>query len=448
MTIFNRKEPLILFLGDLLAFALALWLTLFFRYGGNLPESVVGVHFQAFSILFVVWLLVFYIAGLYGKRTILFKSRLPKKIFQAQLVNSVLAVLFFYLIPYFGIAPKTNLFVCLVISFLLILIWRFYGESLLGPRHRQKGIIIGAGGEFHELAEEINNNNRYAVIFDSVIDLETSSDQEVSLISQKIETSGASIVVADFRNQKIQTTLPELYRLVFNQVKFVDFYRLYEDIFDRIPLSLVKHSWFLANISFLPSKTYDGLKRIMDIILASIIGVISLLLYPFVYVAIKTDDGGKVFISQKRVGRGGKSFEIFKFRTMTRDDGGKDSDKNGNHITKIGNFLRKTRIDELPQLWNVLMGDLSLIGPRPELPILAEQYKKEIPYYDVRHLIKPGLSGWAQLNQSNPPKRDLNFNDTKVKLSYDLFYLKNRSLMLDIKIILRTVATLLSRSGL
>ena len=116
-------------------------------------------------------------------------------------------------------------------------------------------------------------------------------------------------------------------------------------------------------------------------------------------------------------------------------------------ITKVGNFLRKTRIDELPQLINVLRGDMSLIGPRPELPVLVKQYEQEVPYYRVRHLIKPGLSGWAQLYQKDPPKSTADAEKTRIKLSYDLYYIKNRSFFLDISIALRTIAALLSRSG-
>jgi lipopolysaccharide/colanic/teichoic acid biosynthesis glycosyltransferase len=116
-------------------------------------------------------------------------------------------------------------------------------------------------------------------------------------------------------------------------------------------------------------------------------------------------------------------------------------------ITRVGNFIRKTRLDELPQFFNVLIGDLSFIGPRPEKPELAFTYESEIPFYNVRHLVKPGLSGWAQIYQDNPPKFGLNIEDTKTKLAYDLYYIKNRSLLLDLKIALRTIKTLLSRTG-
>ena len=123
-------------------------------------------------------------------------------------------------------------------------------------------------------------------------------------------------------------------------------------------------------------------------------------------------------------------------------------EKRQEKITKVGRFLRASRIDELPQLWNVFKGDISLIGPRPELPKLVNLYEKEISFYNVRHLIKPGLSGWAQLYQQTPPKFSADYGETKIKLSYDLFYIKNRSFFLDIKIALKTIKALLSRSGL
>ncbi|MFA6898427.1 MAG: sugar transferase, partial [Candidatus Paceibacterota bacterium] len=272
--------------------------------------------------------------------------------------------------------------------------------------------------------------------------------EAVSNIDRQLKDGRISLVVADLSHEKIQPILPEFYKLLFSWVKFLDAGKLYEEIFDRVPLSLIRYGWLLQNVSNSPKKTYDSLKRLMDLILGVIGGLVSLVFYPFVYLAIKLDDGGPVFISQERIGQNNKIFKILKFRTMTKDDAGYAVAKQTNRTTRVGGFLRRTRIDELPQLWNVLRGDLSLIGPRPELPILASAYDKDISYYRARHLIKPGLSGWAQLNQQNPPKRDLNFNDTKVKLSYDLFYLKNRSLFLDIKIALRTIADLLSRSGL
>src|SRR3972149_2777495 len=262
-----------------------------------------------------------------------------------------------------------------------------------------------------------------------------------------IYSNNIKIIAVVFSHQEITPLLPHLYNLIFSKVRFIDSHRIYEDIFDRIPLSLVTYSWFLENISVSPKFTYDFLKRIMDIVLSFFLGLISFLLYPFVYIAVKFDDGGNIFIWQERVGQNNQEIKIIKFRTMSVDDSGEGEQGRENKVTRVGKFLRASRIDELPQLWNVLKGDISLIGPRPELPNLVHLYEKEISFYNVRHLIKPGLSGWAQLYQKVVPKFSTDYEQTKTKLSYDLFYIKNRSFWLDIKIALRTVETLLSRSG-
>jgi lipopolysaccharide/colanic/teichoic acid biosynthesis glycosyltransferase len=223
---------------------------------------------------------------------------------------------------------------------------------------------------------------------------------------------------------------------------------LYEGIFDRIPISLVSYNWFLENVSVTPNTSYDLFRRLEDIVVSFIFGVVSLVFYPFIILAIKIEDGGDIFIVQNRVGKNNVPIKILKFRTMSFNDNEEISkDKIKNQITAVGRFLRKSRLDELPQLWNVFTGELSLIGPRPELPALAQIYEKEVPYYNVRHLIQPGLSGWAQLYHNRHPHQGLDTVETKNKLSYDLYYLKHRSLFLDLQIALKTVKTLLSRTG-
>ena len=152
---------------------------------------------------------------------------------------------------------------------------------------------------------------------------------------------------------------------------------------------------------------------------------------------------GPVFLYQERAGKGNRPIRILKLRTWTLKD-----DPTGHRITPFGKFLRRSRIDELPQLWNVIRGDLSLIGPRPELPELVKVYANEIPYYNMRHLLTSGLSGWAQVHHLKHPHHIADVEETRNKLSYDLYYLKNRSLVLDIKIALKTIKTLISQSGL
>lgn len=188
----------------------------------------------------------------------------------------------------------------------------------------------------------------------------------------------------------------------------------------------------------------------MDIIVASILGILSLIWYPIVYIATRFDDRGPLLIAQERIGKNGRTIRMSKFRSMTANDSGSYSHNNGKSnlkVTKVGSFIRMTRVDELPQLWSVIKGDQSLIGPRPELPALVQIYEKKIPYYNVRHLIKPGLSGWAQISHRSHPHHAVAVDDTRDKLSYDLFYVKNRSLMLDIRIALQTLKSIISKQG-
>jgi exopolysaccharide biosynthesis polyprenyl glycosylphosphotransferase len=456
MTIYNKKEAIFLFLGDMLVFFVSLWLALVIRNFGILPSGLLYTHLLPFSFIFLAWTISFFVAGLYGKHTLLFKSRLPTLLLNTQIINSVLAIAFFYFIPAFVITPKILLFIYLAVSFALILLWRVRLVSMLGFRKKQKAFLVGEGKEILELYEEVNNNRRYSLSFVGFLDIgKEGFDIEDDLVHPVYE-NGVSVIVLDSKSEKIEPLLPHLYNLIFANVRFVDMHKVYEDIFDRVPLSLLRYNWFLQNISCASHPVYDTLKRTMDIFVSLFALVVSLLFYPFVFIAIKLDDGGPIFSHQDRVGKGNGIIHLLKFRTMSRDDGGEWGTgdlprealvKQENKITRVGAFLRKSRIDEIPQLWNVLFGTISLIGPRPEFPEPVKQYVAEVPYYNIRHLIKPGLSGWAQIYHENHPHHGIDVAETKNKLSYDLYYIKNRSIMLDVKIALLTIRTLLSRSG-
>jgi len=453
MYISNKKEPVILLFGDLVIFFVSLWFALFVRYFEFPNINTLLEHISPFTILFIVWIFIFFISGLYEKHTLILKNKLPNIILNTQITNSIIAVLFFYLAPSFGIAPKTTLFIYLVVSFILILIWRNYWTHLfVNGSKKQDGIIIGNGEDVDELKKEINNNERYSIKIIGLIDPNKISNEEIQeKILDFIQKANISVVIIDMQNRKLEPILSGFYGLIFSSnTHFIDLYKVYEEIFDRVPISLIKHNWFLENVSSYSKVMYDALKRLMDVTISFVLSIFSLIFYPFVIIAIKIDDGGPVFIKQNRIGKNNKEIKIIKFRTMKNDDKGKQVLKTSddNRITKVGNFLRKLRIDELPQLWSVLGGSLSLIGPRPEMPMLTMIYEKEIPYYNARHLIKPGLSGWAQLYQNTPPKFQVQSDQTKIKLSYDLYYIKNRSIFLDFKVALKTLKILFSRSGI
>jgi exopolysaccharide biosynthesis polyprenyl glycosylphosphotransferase len=438
MVISNKKEPFLLFVGDVLIFALSLWISLAIR-NTEIPswDSYTAI-LTPFSIVFLAWALVFFIAGLYDKYTTLLKDKMSGIIVNAQLANSLIVVAFFYLIPYFGITPKTILFIDLFISFVLIYLWRIYSHSLLGLKRKEPAIIVGSGEEMESILREINENPRSELKFVLSINLDKGTDNITNIISEKVK-EGVLVIVADFKDTRVEAILSHFYNLIFSGVKFISMDEVYENVFDRIPVILLKYNWFLENISIVHNVAYSFIKRLADILSSIIIGIVFLVFLPFAALAIKLEDGGSIFFAQERVGKNNKIIKTLKFRSMSQ----KEKEK----ITKVGLFLRKTRIDELPQFWNLLVGDVSLIGPRPETPALVKVYADEIPYYNIRHLIKPGLSGWAQIYQENPPKYGVDFNNTKDKLSYDLYYVKNRSIMLDLNIALKTLKELLSRRG-
>lgn len=447
MAIFqNKRKAILLLLGDVLFLVVALWSSLLIR-NLEFPENELFLsHLIPFSILFVIWILVFFVAGLYEKQTLILKNVLPNILLRTQIINIVIAVLFFYFIPYFNIRPKTNLFLYLIISSALILLWRLYLAPFFVVRQsKHKAIIIGSGAEVKELWLEVNNNTEYPFKFVQSIEIDNLDhiDFQEEVVN-KVYTDDISLIVADIRNPKVESILPQLYNLIFSNTQFIDTYRVYELVFNRIPVSIVGYTWFLENVSSRKRVTYDAIKRIMDIVISSFLGVVSLVFYPFVISAIWLDDRGSAFIVQDRIGKNGKRIKLFKFRSMNVSDGGKWVTDGDDRITRVGKILRSSRIDELPQLWNVLRGDISLIGPRPDILNNFMTLKEELPYYTVRNIVKPGLSGWAQINQENPPQ---SIEETKIRLTYDLYYIKNRSLLLDIKIVLQTIKTLISRTG-
>ncbi|TRZ52319.1 hypothetical protein D4R99_02955 [bacterium] len=286
MTIYNKKEGLLLFLGDVFVFVISLWITLSLR-NLELPSwEVFHFHLLPFSFIFVAWIVSFFVAGLYGKHTLLFKSRLPTLLLNTQIVNSVLAVIFFYFIPSLIITPKVLLFIYLTVSFVLILIWRVKLVSYFGFRKKQKAFLIGEGKETIDLYEEVNNNPRYSLSFVGFLDVGKGGFDVEDDIIRPVYENGISVIVVDSKSANIEPLLPHLYNLIFANVRFVDMHKVYEDIFDRVPLSLLRYNWFLQNVSSYSHPAYDTIKRLMDIVLSFVLLIFSLPFYIFVFIAL------------------------------------------------------------------------------------------------------------------------------------------------------------------
>jgi lipopolysaccharide/colanic/teichoic acid biosynthesis glycosyltransferase len=455
----RTRELLVLIVGDVLCFVLAIWLTLVVRYLGLPDSELLWAHLEPWVLLTAIWLFIFYSAGLYDKHTTFLKSLLLSRIINTQIVNILIAALVFMIVP-FGIAPKTNLVIYLAISIVLVALWRLWLFNQFTPKSHQRAILLASGPEAIELVDEINNNDRYDYTFVRIIDDTAAGktpDFESKLV-QLIESEHISIIVANPRSEYIEAVLPALFDLAFLkfQFTFLDFFKVYEDTFDRVPLSALRYDWFIAHVSQSKSLVYDFVKRTLDIALSLVLGLLLLLLVPFIWVAKKIEGkGDALFMTQDRIGQYNQPMQVLKLQTMTQNDAASatwttEDAKKGNQITKVGAFLRKTSLDEYPQVWNVLKGEMSLIGPRNDIAGLGARLAEEIPYYNIRNFVKPGISGWAQTNQhymgDNISPQSL--EESKLRLAYDLYYVKNRSLWLDLAIVIKTFKTLISRFGI
>jgi sugar transferase (PEP-CTERM system associated) len=222
---------------------------------------------------------------------------------------------------------------------------------------------------------------------------------------------------------------------------------VYEELTGKIAVENLRPSWLIFSSGFKKSRLVRAGKRLLDVVSAVVGLVLAAPIMGVVAAAVKLTSGGPAVYRQQRVGLQNRPFTVYKFRSMRQDaevgTGAVWARKNDNRVTPVGRFLRRTRLDELPQLWNVLVGDMSLVGPRPERPEFVSQLTEQIPFYGQRHAIRPGLTGWAQVRYAY----GASVEDSLEKLQYDLFYIKNLSIPLDLFIVFSTIKTVLFRRG-
>ena len=256
------------------------------------------------------------------------------------------------------------------------------------------------------------------------------------------------VIVKDIKSPDFKKYLKRIFDLKINGLKIMTYEEFNEDIQKKIDINQINEEWLLESNGFdiLNNEMQKNIKRGMDLILALILMVILSPLALITAIIIKFESKGPVIFKQTRIGENMKPFRVYKFRSMRLHDPDKYSKytlNNDIRVTKFGKFMRKTRIDELPQLWNILKGTMSFIGPRPEWDILAKDYAKQINYYNLRHLIKPGITGWAQVMFPYGESLD----DAKKKLEYDLYYLKHQDFIVDVLIVIKTIKAVLFGKG-
>jgi lipopolysaccharide/colanic/teichoic acid biosynthesis glycosyltransferase len=395
----------ILVFGDVFCFYFSLFLTLFLRYF-KFDFSFFYSHFLPFSVLLFFFLLIFYIFDLYQffpKREFLSKAFTP---FLICFFISLFLFYFFY--PIFKISPKTNLFLFFAIFTLFLFFWRQIFYFVFSKTFLRKVFFAGQRKEIVELKSFLKENPALGF--------------QVSEVKENAE-----ILAFDKNNFPWQEYLKKDV-LLFTLDEF------YEMIFKKIPVNLISEEWFLK---VKKKNLEDRLKRIFDVIFSLFLIILFFPFWFLIPLLIFLEDGRPIFYSQERVGKDNKIFKLIKFRSMRKDaekEGPQWAKVEDERVTRVGKILRKFHLDEIPQLFNVLKGEISLVGPRAERPEFVEILKEKIPFYEFRHIIKPGITGWAQINFGYARSVE----DSLKKFEYDLYYIKNHSLLLDLKILLKT----------
>ncbi len=391
---------------------------------------------------------------------------LPKSSrFDATLKNIILTalvtLLFYLLTPvYTPTLPGNRLqivFFFLAIT-LALLLWRFLYVSLFAtPRFNKRVLLVANGDDMEAIVEVLQKSDpNYCIVgVVNTSDKDLSLPDSISLVNlESIETVVddlfvSEVVVATRSGTGITATLSnKLLTLLERGVAVRSFLSAYEDLAQRIPVHRVETDFY----NYFPfswsnrNKLYLFFNKIIDVVLSGLGIVGGLVLLPFVVIGNLIGNRGPLFYHQTRVGKNGKHFKLYKFRSMVKNaekNGAQYSHKGDLRITKFGKILRRTRIDEVPQFLNVLKGDMSLIGPRPERPEFVCTLSKKIPFYEVRHVVKPGITGWAQVKS----RYGENDADSLEKLQYDLYYIKHRSVFLDLVIVVKTLSTIVFFRG-
>lgn len=436
----KRFKQICLIVGDLGILFLSLAFSLGLRFGSNW-QAMWLENIPYFRPLFLLWLAILYISGAYKLNLVYNFRRFLQNAVSATLVAGLISIIYFYLIQS-PVSPKTILVIFLGVFLLFFFLWRSLANLIIRSFLPVNNLAIIGNSSISDdlltnLAKQPHQGFNTALVFKN---LEDTKSLPALIKERNINTV---IVAPEFADN------PDLVEILFHCLSLnINIYNLsdfYELVYGRVPLSSINQSWFIDNVNQGNRRYFDLAKRIADLIGAGLLLLITLPFYPFIALAIKIDSRGPVLFRQQRVGKNEQIFTMLKFRTMkTEGNDGTMTDLKDKRITRTGNFLRRSRLDEVPQIINIFRGEMSFIGPRPERPEYVSELAQKIPFYKTRLLIKPGISGWDQVSgvYHSP-----SLEDSQAKLEYDLFYLKHRSIYLDLSIVLKTIATMLSRAG-
>ena len=383
--------------------------------------------------------------------------------FRNIVITTSTVVLFYLLTPFLSpYLPEERIQIVYVYFAIIIsiLLWRlFYINLIESPRFYKRVLLVGEISNIDGLVRALNTSDpNYKIV--GFINSEATGTDSVKFKGLKefqstdflnvIEKERISeVLVASFNSEAIISEVyHNLMMLLERGFKIREYTQVYEELLHRVPIQFVGKDFY----KYFPfsrsneNKLYIFFQRTFDVFFAVIGLAVGALILPFIILGNMFGNKGPLFYTQERIGRNGKPFQIIKLRTMivnAEEDGVKWAKKNDKRITKFGMFLRRSRLDEVPQFYNVLKGDMSVIGPRPERPFFVNELARIIPFYETRHIIKPGLTGWAQVKT----RYGSSIDDSLIKLQYDLYYIKHRSVFLDFNIAIKTLSTILYYRG-
>jgi sugar transferase (PEP-CTERM system associated) len=395
----------------------------------------------------------FYYNDLYDLTVVHSSRELLIRLLQAAGAASILIAFLYLLIPWLAIG--SGIFISALIIFLLaIIVWRLlFNRFAYASELEQRVIIVGSGHIARMLAREIQQQHDFGYRVVGFVD-EPGQGREVGAgtgASEKdlptlVRARDVDRIVVALSDRRGRLPIPELLQAKLLGVKVEDATTMYERLSGKILIDDLKPSWLIFSDGFVISGWTRLWKRGIDVLLASIGLVVAAPVTLLTALAVYLDSGGPILYCQERVGEHGRPFTLYKFRSMRTDaERGRPvwAIENDARVTRVGRFIRKARLDELPQLWNVLRGDMSFVGPRPERAFFVEQLEREIPFYRQRLAVKPGLTGWAQVKY----RYGASVDDAMEKLRYDLYYVKHVSIALDLSIVFDTVKVIVFGKG-
>ena len=458
--IFNHpvsKRLIILILGDLLIVNGSIFLAAILRLGLSAGWGYIQSNPLSFILTGWIYIITFFSTELYDIRKDFKSIGNVMAITLASTSAFVITTLLFYM--NWSLRIGRGVFILNGILIILFIIgWRIlYSYLLEQPIFKRNVLIVGAGWAGKTISQEINRSQKSGLRMVGFIDDDPLKKGKLIdgvpvlgdryTIDKVIRKNDIDLIVAAITHEKHADLIKALINCSWKGVDIIDMPAIYEQLTGKIPFKHINNMWML-HIAIGKPKLYSRLiKPILEAISALILFILLIPVMVVIAIVIKCDSRGRIFYTQERIGKDGRKFIIMKFRTMVENaeslTGAVYAADNDPRITKIGRFLRKWRLDEIPQLVNVIKGDMGLIGPRPERDIFIREFEEKIPFYTQRLLVRPGLTGWAQVKFPYASS----IEQTEEKLQYDLYYIKNMSFILDFVVFLKTIRVVLFGKG-